>query len=163
VCVDASTNGACLADVEGEVSMTSQGVGAIDLGADPWRWLHTCQGVGAIDLGADPLYPAPVRESSPFFLLCHRRAPVSPRRPGPHAPRPGDPPPAPRPSRRPLHARSTPPAPHVLSPLFDAGPSPPAHLHASSSSNPAPGRLGIFLSILVIVLAFLLDMLDFLL
>jgi hypothetical protein len=92
MCDGANINGACLPDVDGEVVGTCQGVGAkiygadpggtrvrgvgaIDLGADPWRRLRTCQGVGAIDLGVDPLYT----ELATFLLHSFSSTPPPPR------------------------------------------------------------------------------------
>jgi hypothetical protein len=123
-------------------------VSAIDLGADPWRQLHTCRGVGTIDLGADPFIPHEV-SFLPHFSQARRRPgpapapPPCPSRPAAPAnpPPPRPPPPCPAPCRRRLTSSRR------------RWPEPP-------SSDPAPGRLGNFLSIysvfLVIVLAFLL-------
>jgi hypothetical protein len=138
VSVGANNIGACLSDVEAQMVVMCQGVGAIDLGADPWRRQNTCQGVGAIDLGADPLYPMPVILHPHFFTPHRRRNAVSPRRPV-HRPTP---PPRPPRAHGPPPTGDTPPHPGARS-------SP-----ASSSSNPDPDRLGKFLIILVIVLAF---------
>jgi hypothetical protein len=100
-------------------------------GPHPWRRQNTCQGVGAIDLGADPLYPVPVilyphfspraatvtlsRRAAPFTAPVPatrrptpERRPAAPRSPVPAPlPRSAPPAPSPRPSppRRPLPAR----------------------------------------------------------
>jgi hypothetical protein len=125
-------------------------VGVIDLSADPWRRQNTCQGVGAVDLGADPLYPALVILFPHFFTprtLSRLAAP--PRSPPPsRPPAPRRLPPAPRPAPG---ARVPPAAPRHRPATRRPARSPPA---SSSSSNPAPGRLGKFLIILVIMLAF---------
>jgi hypothetical protein len=129
-CDDANINGACLADVDSEVA----GVGALDLGADPWRRLHTCQGGQCHGSWRRPLAtaahvsggrrhrswrrPPLYRMGSPFFPIFLKHVAV------------------PRPSR--------PSAPAQAGQKARAAAPPPPHCRPSVGSPPlvavAPGR-----------------------
>jgi hypothetical protein len=70
VCAGANIIGANITDVEGELAMTCQGVGAIDLGADtPGICKTHVRGVGAKIYGAGPLYSEPPASRAIFFKL----------------------------------------------------------------------------------------------
>jgi hypothetical protein len=101
VCVGANNIGACLSDVEDQLSMTCQG------GRHHRSWRRLLVAVEHVSGGRRhrswhrPLYPAPIILFPHFFTPRRHRNPISPRRPV-HRPRPGP--------RRP-DARAPPPAP----------------------------------------------------